>query len=95
MIVSTSINNVDNLAVKRMTGLEQYDKIFIETFGVSVDVLPGFKYQDTVSWDSVGHMVMIAALEGEFDIMMDTDDIIDFSSYEKGKEILKKYDVEL
>ena len=31
-----------------------------------------------------------AALEDAFDIMMDTDDIIDFSSYEKGKEILAK-----
>jgi acyl carrier protein len=40
-------------------------------------------------------MSLISALEEAFDIMMDTDDIIDFSSYEKGKEILKKYDVEI
>jgi len=40
-------------------------------------------------------MGLIATLEENFDIMMDTDDIIDFSSYEKGKEILKKYDVVL
>ena len=32
-------------------------------------------------------MSLIAALEEAFDIMMDTDDIIDLSSYEKGKEI--------
>jgi acyl carrier protein len=44
-------------------------------------------------WDSVGHMALIAALEESFDIMMDTDDIVDFSSYEKGKAILKKYNV--
>ena len=31
--------------------------------------------------------------EDSFDIMFDTDDIIDFSSYEKGKELLKKYDI--
>ena len=46
-------------------------------------------------WDSVGHMTLMAAIEDAFDIMLDTDDIVDFSSYEKGKEILKKYDVEL
>ena len=40
-------------------------------------------------------MGLIACLEDAFDIMMDTDDIIDFSSYEKGIEILKKYDVEI
>ena len=33
-------------------------------------------------------MSFIAALEEAFDIMMDTDDIIDFSSFEKGMEIL-------
>jgi len=37
----------------------------------------------------------MAELEDAFDIMMETDDIVDFSSYEKGKEILKKYDVEI
>jgi acyl carrier protein len=35
-------------------------------------------------------MTLIAALEDAFDIMMDTEDIIDFNSYEKGKEILSK-----
>lgn len=78
-----------------MTKLQQYNKIFMETFGVEEGMLPSYKYQDTASWDSVGHMSMIAALEGEFDIMMDTVDIIDFSSYEKGKEILARYDVEI
>jgi hypothetical protein len=38
-------------------------------------------------------MGLIATLEDSFDIMLDTDDIIDFSSYARGKEILKKYDV--
>ena len=40
-------------------------------------------------------MTLMAALEDAFDIMLDTDDIIDFSSFQKGKEILKKYEVEL
>lgn len=52
------------------------------------------KYRDH-GWDSVAHMVLMATLEETFDIMLDTDDVIDFSSFEKGKEILRKYDVEL
>ena len=60
------------------------------TFEIGEDQLEGLKYQDIAAWDSVGHMSLIAALEDAFDIMMDTDDIIDFSSYEKGKEILAK-----
>ncbi|EOL8968825.1 acyl carrier protein [Cronobacter dublinensis] len=78
-----------------MTNLAKYNTIFMETFEVPEDVLADYKYQDTPSWDSVGHMTMIAALEDTFDIMMDTEDIIDFSSWQKGKEILQKYDVEI
>ncbi|ELY4304639.1 acyl carrier protein [Cronobacter sakazakii] len=78
-----------------MTNLAKYNTIFMETFEVPEDVLADYKYQDTLSWDSVGHMTMIAALEETFDIMMDTEDIIDFSSWQKGKEILQKYDVEI
>ncbi|MEL4888675.1 acyl carrier protein [Pectobacterium betavasculorum] len=76
-----------------MSQLATYNRIFTETFLVSEDKLPGFAYQDTPEWDSVGHMTMIAAVEEVFDIMMDTDDIIDFSSYENGIAVLKKYDV--
>lgn len=80
-----------------MTNLEKYNKSFTETLEISEDQLAELKYQDIEAWDSVGHMSLIAALEDAFDIMMDTDDIIDFSSYEKGKEILSKdsYGVEL
>lgn len=73
-----------------MNNIEKYNKAFMETFEIKEEALPGLKYQDIKAWDSVGHMSLIAALEDAFDIMMDTDDIIDLSSYEKGKEILSK-----
>ncbi len=73
-----------------MNNLEKYNKAFMESFEITEDQLAGLKYQDIPAWDSVGHMGLIAALEDAFDIMMDTDDIIDFNSYEKGKEILAK-----
>lgn len=75
-----------------MSNLEKYNKAFIEVFEITEDKLPNLKYQDIEAWDSVGHMRLVATLEEAFDIMMDTDDIIAFSSYEKGKEILTKED---
>lgn len=78
-----------------MTNVEKYNNVFCENLNVTEDQLPGLKYQSVELWDSVGHMTLVAALEDAFDIMLDTDDIIDLSSYEKGKEILAKYDVEL
>ena len=76
-----------------MNNLAKYEDAYIEIFGVEKDQLAELEYQSIQEWDSVGHMSLMAALEEVFDIMMDTDDIIDFSSYEKGKEILGKYDV--
>ena len=78
-----------------MTNLEKYNEVFCKTFEITVDKLAGLKYQDIDAWDSVGHMTLVANLEDAFDIMMETDDIIDLSSYEKGQEILaKNYEVE-
>lgn len=77
-----------------MTNLEKYNNVFMENLQISEDKLIGLQYQDVELWDSVGHMSLVAALEDEFDIMIDTDDIIDLSSFEKGKEILAKYGVE-
>lgn len=79
-----------------MNNLEKYNRIFCENLEVESDKLAGLVYQGTPLWDSVGHMTLISAIEDSFDIMMETDDIIEFSSYEKGLEILKgKYGVEL
>ena len=78
-----------------MTNKEKYVNAFMEILGITENQTKGLKYQDITTWDSVGHMTLMAALEDAFDIMLDTDDIVDFSSYEKGKEILKKYDVDI
>ena len=73
-----------------MSNLEKYVKIFTDTFDVDAETAKTLEYQAIPAWDSVGHMGLIAELEDTFDIMMDTDDIIDLSSFEKGKEILSK-----
>ena len=71
-----------------MTNLEKYEQAFCDSLEITKDQLAGLEYQQITSWDSVGHMGLVAAIEDAFDIMMDTDDIIDLSSFEKGKEIL-------
>lgn len=73
-----------------MENRKKYDKIFMQTFNVKEGELGGLVYQGIPQWDSVGHMTLIAALEGAFGIMLDTMDVIDFNSYEKGLEILSK-----
>jgi acyl carrier protein len=79
-----------------MLNKEIYDRVFIESFSVSTDMLnDSFIYQSIPAWDSVGHMGLIAGLEEAFDIMLETDDIIEFSSYKVGMEKLKKYGIDI
>ena len=77
-----------------MKNMEKYTQVFVEMFGKSAYEVKNLHYQDIIEWDSVGHMTLMSGLEDTFDIMMETDDIIDFDSYEKGIEILKKYNVD-
>jgi len=78
-----------------MTSRKKYNNAFIQTFSVTEDDLPGLKYQGVATWDSVGHMALMAAIEDAFAIELDIDDIIAFSSYEVGVEMLEKYKVKL
>ena len=73
-----------------------YDNAFIETFSLDENKLnEKLEYNSIESWDSIGHMQLMAELEEAFEIELEMDDIISFSSYSKGIEILEKYEVEI
>ena len=76
-----------------MEKLSIYNAAFTQTFGIDEHKLQSLKYQDIIEWDSVGHMGLMATIEDSFKIEMEIDDIIDFSSYKKGMEILLKYNI--
>jgi len=79
-----------------MENKEKYQKVFMDSFSLKEDQLnEKLVYESVPNWDSIGHMGMIAELEEVFEIELETDDIIDFSGFEKGKEILNNYGVEI
>ncbi len=79
-----------------MSAIEKYNQAFVEVFAVEPSVLGAdFSKENVKTWDSVHQLNIIAVLEESFDIMFEPEDIMEFVSYEKGKEILRRYDVEL
>ncbi len=77
-----------------MSNDQAYQDVFIQSLSIEKDKFNSeIKYNDIPEWDSIGHMTLMSALEEKFNITLDTDDIVDFSSYQKGKEILKKYKI--
>jgi len=77
-----------------MANQEKLITVFTQALGVSSEIITdNLQYNSIPEWDSVAHMLLITELEDSFDIMLDTDDIIDMSSPAKAREILIKYDV--
>ena len=65
---------------------------FANALGIEKETITDTLTYNTIDeWDSVAHMTLIGEIEDAFDIMLDTDDIIDMSSFTKAKEIVAKY----
>ena len=79
-----------------VNNLEKYRAAFKEALEIDDSLLKDDLAFDSIpEWDSVGHMRLIATLEDTFDIMFETEDIMDFGTFKIGKDILKKYDIEI
>ena len=79
-----------------MGNLEKYNNAFVQVFGAKTEELnDNYGMENVDEWDSVHQLSLIAEFEEAFDIMFDPEDIMDMTSYIRGKEILKKYQIEL
>ena len=82
------------LIFKKVKNKNKYIEIFIKSLSIDKKKFTEkLKYNDILEWDSISHMTLMSELEDGFNISIDTDDIIDFSSFKKGIQILKKYKI--
>lgn len=78
-----------------MTNLKKLNKIFCEVFSVEESALNSEFNKCTVDgWDSVHQLSLTSSVEDEFDIMLDAEDILEFTSYENAKQLLSKYEID-
>jgi acyl carrier protein len=69
-------------------------RCFVEALGVAPEtVTDGLAYNSIRQWDSVGHMALVAAIEAEFNVMLDTDEIIGLSSVAAAERTLRQHSV--
>ena len=79
-----------------MHTIKEYSEIFKAALDIDDKKFKDYlKYNEIEEWDSIGHMRLVADLEEKFKISFETDDIVDFSSFKKGIEILKKYKINI
>lgn len=73
----------------------KYQECFIKTLQLDEDAnLLELEYQGIKEWDSVGHLTLVTEIETVFNIELEVDDVIDFSSYQVGMTILEKYGID-
>ena len=69
---------------------ERFNKIIMEVFEIdSVD--EAMTRENTEKWDSLLHLTLVTAIEDEYDIMLDTEDILALDSYASALEVVAKY----
>lgn len=69
--------------------------VFVDTLGLGPDVdVENLKYRDIEQWDSLGHMTLVAAIEDEFGVQLDTEQVIDMSSFKVALDMLRGMGVE-
>lgn len=79
-----------------MTNLKKYNKVFMDTFYIQKTQLNDDLTNENIDeWDSIGQMTLITSLEEEFNIRLETEDIMSITSYKSGKEILQKYNIKI
>ena len=78
-----------------MSNIEKLNNMFKERFSVDDAALADLNKDNVDGWDSVHQLSLTSTIEDEFDIMLDAEDIIEFTSYENAKKILAKYEIEL
>jgi len=82
-----------------MNDIATNDKVvsaFAQVLGIpAAQITDDLRYASIPQWDSIAHMAVISALEEQFAIMIDMDDVIDMNTVGKAREIVRKYGVEV
>ncbi|WP_018353641.1 acyl carrier protein [Longispora albida] len=70
---------------------DRLKNVFVEALELGEDVdVENLKYRDIEAWDSLGHMTLVAAIEDEFDVQFETEQVIDMSSFKVAVDMLEK-----
>lgn len=77
-----------------MSNRSKYIQIFINLFNVDKSVLnESFTYEERSDWDSMSHFALITELEESFDLIFETEDILNYQSFDNGIKILENYGI--
>lgn len=78
-----------------MSNIEKLKEAFVEGLEIPMEEVEAATMESVDKWDSIGQMSLVAIIEDAFGIEFEPDEVMRFTSFEAGKEILKNHGIEL
>ena len=78
-----------------MSNIEKLKEAFVEGLEILMEEVEAATMESVAKWDSIGQMSLVAIIEDAFGIEFEPDEVMQFTSFEAGKEILKNHNIEL
>ncbi len=78
-----------------MNNIEKLKEAFVEGLEIPMEEVETATMEGVDKWDSIGQMSLVAIIEDAFGIEFEPDEVMQFTSFEAGKEILKNHGIEM
>lgn len=77
-----------------MSNFEKLKEAFVEGLEIPMEEVENANMESVDKWDSIGQMSLIAIIEDAFGVELEPDEIMQFTSFSAGVDILKNHDIE-
>ena len=78
-----------------MGNIEKLKEAFVEGLEIPMEEVEAATMESVDRWDSIGQMSLVAIIEDAFGIELEPDEVMQFTSFEAGTEILKNHGIEI
>ena len=77
-----------------MSNIEKLKEAFVEGLEIPVEEVEAATMESVDKWDSIGQMSLVAIIEDAFGIEFEPDEVMRFTSFAAGVDILKFHGIE-
>ena len=77
-----------------MSNIEKLKEAFVEGLEIPVEEVETATMESVDKWDSIGQMSLVAIIEDAFGIEFEPDEVMQFTSFAAGVDILKNHNID-
>lgn len=77
-----------------MSNIEKLKEAFVEGLEIPMEEVETATMENVDKWDSIGQMSLIAIIEDAFGVEFEPDEVMQFTSFAAGVDILKNHNIE-